>query len=51
MKMSIKRGLAAFVLAALLINAVYTLLYRFTEPNPATRWLPLYDWIYNPTKE
>ncbi len=47
MKKSIKRCIAAFVLSILITNAIYTIIYRFTEPNPATRWLPLYDWIYN----
>ena len=47
MKKSIKRRIAAFVLSILITNAIYTIIYRFTEPNPATRWLPLYDWIYN----
>lgn len=37
-----------FILA---INCIYTIIYRFTEPHPATHWLPLYDWIYNHTKE
>lgn len=47
MKTAIKRGLAAFMLAVLITNAVYTLLYRFADPCLATRWLLLYDWIYN----
>lgn len=51
MKKSIKPRIAAviaaFVLSVLITGAVYAIIYRFTEPNPATRWLPLYDRIYN----
>lgn len=51
MKKSIKSRIAAviaaFALSTLITNAIYTIIYRFTEPNPATRWLPLYDRIYN----
>ncbi len=50
MKGAIKRCVAAFALAVLITNGIYTVIYRFTEPNPATRWLPLYDWIYNNEK-
>ncbi len=50
MKRVIKRCVAAFALAVLITNGIYTVIYRFTEPNPATRWLPLYDWIYNNEK-
>lgn len=40
--------IAALVLSVLITNAIYTLVYRFAEPNPATRWLPLYTWLYGP---
>jgi len=51
MKKRTRHWIVAVILAILAANCNYTVIYRFIEPHPATRWLPLYDWIYNHMKE
>ena len=41
-----KRLCAVIVLCLLIINAIYTAIWRFFPPSPVTRWLPMYEWIF-----
>ena len=45
-KEKIKRLCAVIVLYLLIIHAIYTVIWRFCPSSPATRWLPMYEWIY-----
>ena len=45
-KGTIKRWCAAVVLCLLITNAFYTIIWRIGSSSPATRWLPMYEWIY-----
>lgn len=45
-KEKIKRWCTAIVLYLLIINAIYTAVWRLCPPSPALRWLPMYEWIY-----